>query len=197
MTDQNEDFVSFEKALRDLSMQSEELKKLVSEGEIRAFRDGQSMKFKREDVEGLVGGRGGDDELEFADVLEDDTGMVTEEFTEEETLLAEDDLLEDEPVVAAAPAASPARQLRRSAPRSPGRGRAGARADVGHRDRDRRRSDHGLRPDGDLQHRRRSDAQRDHRHLRQVARVDRIPGAAGSARSRLWRSRASRAFETA
>lgn len=104
MTDQNEDFVSFEKALRDLSMQSEELKKLVSEGEIRAFRDGQSMKFKREDVEGLVSGRGADDELEFADVLEDDTGMVTEEFTEEETLLAEDDLLEDEPVAAAAPA---------------------------------------------------------------------------------------------
>ena len=113
MTDQNEDFVSFEKALRDLSMQSEELKKLVSEGEIRAFRDGQSMKFKREDVEGLVTGRG-DDELEFADVLEDDTGMVTEEFTEEETLLAEDDLLDEEPVAAAPARRSAAASSRRA-----------------------------------------------------------------------------------
>ena len=115
MTDQNEDFVSFEKALRDLSMQSEELKKLVSEGEIRAFRDGQSMKFKREDVEGLAFVRGYH-ELEFADVLEYDTGMVTEEFTEEETLLAEDDLLEDEPVAAAAPARQESTGSRRARP---------------------------------------------------------------------------------
>ena len=54
MTEQNDDFVSFEKALRDLNLQSEELKKLVSEGEIRAFRDGQSMKFRKEDVNALA-----------------------------------------------------------------------------------------------------------------------------------------------
>lgn len=101
MSEHNEDFISFERALRDLKMQSEELKKLVSEGEIRAFRDGQSMKFKREDVEGLARDRGS--ELSFAQTLEDDTGMVTEELTDEETLLAEDDLLEDEPEVVAAP----------------------------------------------------------------------------------------------
>ena len=95
MTEHNDDFVSFEKALRDLKLQSEELKKLVSEGEIRAFRDGQSMKFKREDVETLVAGAP-PDELMFADSLEDDTGMVTEELTEEETLLAEDDLMEED-----------------------------------------------------------------------------------------------------
>lgn len=94
MTEQNEDFVSFEKALRDLKMQSEELKKLVSEGEIRAFRDGQSMKFKLEDVKGLVG-RDEPQDLVFADALEDDTGMVTEELTDEETLLAEDDFEEE------------------------------------------------------------------------------------------------------
>ena len=95
MSEHNDDFVSFEKALRDLKLQSEELKKLVSEGEIRAFRDGQSMKFKREDLETLS--RGSDsEELMFAESLEDDTGMVTEELTDEETLLAEDDLLEDD-----------------------------------------------------------------------------------------------------
>ena len=33
MSDHSEDFVSFEKALRDLNLRSEELKKLVSEGD--------------------------------------------------------------------------------------------------------------------------------------------------------------------
>ena len=88
-----EDFVSFEKALRDLQMRSEELRKLVSEGEIRAFRDGASMKFKREDIDAL-----GDDAEDgfdlddsFEDSLEDDTGMVTEELSDEDTLLVADD----------------------------------------------------------------------------------------------------------
>ena len=109
---ENEDFVSFEKALRDLKMQSEELKKLVSEGEIRAFRDGQSMKFKREDVETLAVK---DDALVFEDPLEDDTGMVTEELSDEETLLGEDDLVEEAPAAprrAAAAAAATRRPAR-------------------------------------------------------------------------------------
>ena len=95
MTEQNDDFVSFEKALRDLKLQSEELKKLVSEGEIRAFRDGQSMKFRKEDVDAIASHVVGEDELVLADALEDDTGMVTEELSEEDTLLVEDDLEED------------------------------------------------------------------------------------------------------
>ncbi len=113
MTDHNEDFVSFEKALRELKLQSEELKKLVSEGEIRAFRDGQSMKFKREDVENLSVREEEPDEIMFADVLEDDTGMVTEELSDDETLLAEDDLLADEPEPEA-PRRSAAAATRRS-----------------------------------------------------------------------------------
>ena len=66
-------------------MQSDELKKLVSEGEIRAFRDGSSMKFRMDDVNALVRGPS-EEELLFADELdlEDDTGMVTEELTDEE-----------------------------------------------------------------------------------------------------------------
>lgn len=108
MSQQNDDFISFEKALSDLQMQSEELKKLVSEGEIRAFRDGDSMKFRREDLAAL---RKGGDEIVFEDTLEDDAGMVTEELSEEDTLLADDD--EDEvapaPTRAAPAAASPSR----------------------------------------------------------------------------------------
>lgn len=87
---EKDDFISFEKALRDLKLRSEELRKLVSEGEIRAFRDGpDSMKFRREDVEALTTKSKGEEELAFADSLEDDTGMVTEQLSAEDTLLAE------------------------------------------------------------------------------------------------------------
>lgn len=49
----SEEFYSFDRALRDLQMDEEELKRLISEGEIRAFRDEDGMKFRREDVESL------------------------------------------------------------------------------------------------------------------------------------------------
>lgn len=97
MAQQNDDYISFEKALRDLELQSEELKKLVSEGEIRAFRDGDSMKFRREDLESLRTRQGGD-ELVFAESLEDDAGMQTEELSDEDTLLADDDDFEEDRV---------------------------------------------------------------------------------------------------
>ena len=92
MSQQNDDFISFEKALRDLKMQSDQLRKLVSEGEIRAFRDGDSMKFRREDLESLRRNKGSE-ELVFSDSIEDDTGMVTEEISAEDTLLADDEEL--------------------------------------------------------------------------------------------------------
>lgn len=94
MSDKSDDFLSFEKALRELKMRSEELKKLVSEGEIRAFRDGDSMKFRREDVQALTSKSEGETKLSFSDSLEDDTGMVTEQISDEDTLLAEDDVAE-------------------------------------------------------------------------------------------------------
>ncbi len=94
---QSEDFLSFEKALRELQLRSEELKKLVSEGEIRAYRDGDSMKFRAEDVASLTSQSAGDSNLSFADSLEDDTGMVTEQISDEDTLLADDDLVEEAP----------------------------------------------------------------------------------------------------
>lgn len=120
MSNQNDDYISFEKALRDLQMQSEQLKRLVSEGEIRAFRDGDSMKFKREDLDALRGDEDEAEELVFEESLEDDTGMVTEELSDEDTLLAEDDL-EEEPVTATA--ATPSR-ARSSAPAAAPRARS-------------------------------------------------------------------------
>jgi len=95
VSDKSEDFLSFEKALRELKMRSEELKKLVSEGEIRAFRDGESMKFRAEDIQALASKAEGETKLSFADSLEDDTGMVTEQISEEDTLLAEAEEPED------------------------------------------------------------------------------------------------------
>lgn len=85
---EKDDFISFEKALRDLKLKSEELRKLVSEGEIRAFRDGpDSMKFRREDIETLAGKSDGADDLAIGGDLEDDTGMVTEQLSSEDTLI--------------------------------------------------------------------------------------------------------------
>ena len=110
MTDSSEDFVSFEKALRDLKLQSEELKKMVSQGDIRAFRVGDSMQFRSEDVASLQSVSDGEEELVFADALEDDTGMVTEELSEEDTLLVEDDLEEIEDSSKALPVASRSRR---------------------------------------------------------------------------------------
>jgi len=97
VSDKSDDFLSFEKALRELQLRSEELKKLVSEGEIRAYRDGDSMKFRLEDIQSLNSQSEGDTRLSFADSLEDDTGMVTEQISDEDTLLAEDDVVEEAP----------------------------------------------------------------------------------------------------
>ena len=51
------EYMSFEEVLKELQVDEEELKKLVSQGELRGFRDGHSMKFKKEDVVNLKKGR--------------------------------------------------------------------------------------------------------------------------------------------
>jgi len=118
---QSDDFLSFEKALRELQMRSEELKKLVSEGEIRAYRDGDSMKFRADDIQSLNSQNEGETKLSFADSLEDDTGMVTEEISDEDTLLAEDDIVEE---------AAPRRAPRAARPAAAGRSRAASAGDA-------------------------------------------------------------------
>ncbi|MCA8956650.1 MAG: hypothetical protein KDC87_11300 [Planctomycetes bacterium] len=114
MSDSKEDFVSFEKALRDLKLHSEQLKKMVSQGDIRAFRVGDSMQFRSEDIAALRSRSSGEDELVFADALEDDTGMVTEELSDDETLLVEDDD-EEEDIAPARAAPRVATKSRREA----------------------------------------------------------------------------------
>lgn len=51
------EYFSFEDVMGELELGEEELKRMVSEGELRAFRDENKMKFKKEDVENLKKGR--------------------------------------------------------------------------------------------------------------------------------------------
>jgi len=93
------EFLSFEEALRELRLKEEELKRLVSEGEIRAFRDGETVKLRRKDVDDLRSelsggevvdlGASGAEELVFEDDTDLDAGMATEEISEADTILEE------------------------------------------------------------------------------------------------------------
>lgn len=95
---ETQDFFSFEEALDQLRLKEEELKRLVSEGEIRAFREGDTMKLRRTDVEHLKSELMGGEVVELGDgsadlVFEDDfedPGMATEELTAADTLVDED-----------------------------------------------------------------------------------------------------------
>lgn len=118
-------FYSFEEALSELRLKEEELKRLVSEGEIRAFREGDTMKLRQMDVEALRNELSGGEVVDLGEVREelvfeddvdlDETGMATEEIGDVDTLI-EDDVedvgeleLDDEPVVAAPAARAPRR----------------------------------------------------------------------------------------
>lgn len=98
----SDEFISFDKALDDLRLKEEELKRLVSEGEIRAFRKGETMKLRQSDVDALRRELGGEvvdlgdsgEELVFEDDdLDADSGMATQEISDIDTLL--EDEIED------------------------------------------------------------------------------------------------------
>jgi len=127
------EFSSFDAALDKLELEEDDLKRLISAGEIRAFREGSKMRLRVEDVERVAGelGIGGavseedaGEVLEVEDLMlddDDDAGMVTTQLSEEDTLLDDDvDVVEveDEPAGAAAPRA-------RNAARGGGRSRRG------------------------------------------------------------------------
>jgi hypothetical protein len=125
----NEEFFSFDEALSELRLKEEELKRLVSEGEIRAFREGDTMKLRKGDVEALrdelSGGEVVDlgetsEELVFEDDgLLDEAGMATEEIAEVDTIIEDDieDIGEIEIDDVEEAAASTARSAARPSPR--------------------------------------------------------------------------------
>lgn len=118
-----DDFFSFDEALEELKLKEEELKRLVSEGEIRAFRKGDTMKLRRADVETLRAELDGDlvdlgdtvDELVFEDEtdLAGDTGMATQELDVETLVDDVEDVAELE-----LDDIAPAKSSRRSSTRS-------------------------------------------------------------------------------
>src|SRR4029078_3942609 len=76
----DEEYVSFENALRDLQISADQLKRLVSEGENRAMRgEHNTMRFRKDEI----------------DRLKRDTGK-TLQFTEAPSETLSDDLLFDE-----------------------------------------------------------------------------------------------------
>lgn len=112
------DFSSFDDALKKLELEEEDLKRLISAGEIRAFREGSNMRLRVEDVSKVadqlgIGGSIAEEDagevLEVEDLVLDeleDAGMATTQLSEEDTLL--DDAVEELEVAPAAPAAKAA-----------------------------------------------------------------------------------------
>ncbi len=96
------EFYSFDEVLRQLNVDENRLKRLVSEGEIRAFREGGQMKFKRSEIDGLAGraGRGSQtSETSLTEISLDDDSQPTVNVggkggkdTLSDDLLAEPDL---------------------------------------------------------------------------------------------------------
>ena len=94
-----QEFYSFDEALKQLRLKEDELKRLVSEGEIRAFREGETMKLRRSDVESLRSELSGGEVVDLGDVKEelvfeddaalDEAGMATQEIADVETILDE------------------------------------------------------------------------------------------------------------
>ena len=97
------EFASFDDALKKLELEEDDLKRLISAGEIRAFREGSQMRLRVEDVSrvadelGVGGAVSEDDAGEVLEVEElmleddgDDEGMVTTQLSEEDTLLDDD-----------------------------------------------------------------------------------------------------------
>lgn len=118
-----DEFISFDKVLRDLQMQEDELKRLVSEGEIRAFRDQDKMKFKKEDVERFRRARDAskDETLSKEDVPEElvfDEDDANQEVGMATAAIADDSFLEEEAPAAAPSAAKAPARAARSAPAS-------------------------------------------------------------------------------
>lgn len=103
-----EEYIGFEEALRRLKLEDAQLKRLISENEIKAYRDSGSMKLKKDDVERLhsrLSGGSQTEELVFEDdETANEPGMATVPLSEAPTM-TERSQKKPAPAKAAAPAA--------------------------------------------------------------------------------------------
>ncbi len=95
------EFYTFDEVLRQLSIDENRLKRLVSEGEIRAFREGDQMRFKRSEIDALAGraGRGSrSSDTSLTEIsLEDESQPTVNVAGGSADTLSDDLLVEDEP----------------------------------------------------------------------------------------------------
>jgi len=92
------EFYSFDEVLRQLNIDENRLKRLVSEGEIRAFREGGAMRFKRGEIDGLAGrsGRGSQtSETSLTEISLEDDSQPTVHVGAGSGETLSDDLLEE------------------------------------------------------------------------------------------------------
>jgi excisionase family DNA binding protein len=119
------EFYSFDEVLKRLKIDDQRLKKLVSEGEIRAFREGSDMKFRRSDIDTMdrtrpitgsedataaidlsAGGGAGQSETLTDDLIFDEgddvgsheAGMATAEISSQDTFVDEGVGMSTEPL---------------------------------------------------------------------------------------------------
>lgn len=88
-----DEFYSFEEVLAELQIDEDELKRLVSQGELRGFRDGSRMKFAKADVDRLKKGR----ETEPTIILTDSDAEIS--LPSEQDLVVDEEARERETVL--------------------------------------------------------------------------------------------------
>lgn len=110
MPSKSGEFYTFDEVLKNLHIDEQKLKRLVSEGEIRAFREGDEMKFKKSDIDTLDLEEGETREIDLSsgedasetltddlifdegdelDLSSDDAGMATAEISSQDTFVDE------------------------------------------------------------------------------------------------------------
>lgn len=99
----SDEFLSYDQALADLQLSDDELNDLVASGELRGFRDGDEIRFKRDDVHTLKKSRETEPTIILSETEADSLSSPLEEqpidldsFSADETVLNIEGLLEDD-----------------------------------------------------------------------------------------------------
>ncbi|MCZ6688875.1 MAG: hypothetical protein O7H41_04665 [Planctomycetota bacterium] len=95
------EYLNLEDVLKELQIDDNELKQLVSDGDLRSFRDSGVMKFKREDVLKVKKGRETEPTIILTDsdqaigTEESSDELILDEGEEDQTILNIDDIVEE------------------------------------------------------------------------------------------------------
>jgi len=81
-----EEYMTMEEAIRELGVSEEEIKKLITEGKLRSFRDGTLIKFRASDIHALSGKTPAKEEGELIPLAEEPKPEAGKPAEEEEPL---------------------------------------------------------------------------------------------------------------